>query len=132
MGDVGVGKEIAVVADGRLAAAGIGADMHGDAFADRAVLADDKRGPAALVLGVLRRPAQYRHGIDLGRGADGGGAHHRDVADQFDAVADHGVGADMAERPDADALADLSAFLDDRRRMNECLDLHEHSIVSRW
>ena len=118
MGDMGVGKEIAVVADRRLATAGIGADMHGHAFADRAVVADDQCGAAALVLGVLRRRAQCRHRIDLGRGANGGRAHHRDMADQLDTVADHRIGANMAERPYAHALADLSAFLHDGGRMD--------------
>ena len=50
MGDMGVGEESAVVADRRLAAAGIGAEMHGDAFADGAVRADARAWSAALVL----------------------------------------------------------------------------------
>ena len=65
MGDMRIGEEIAIVADRRLAAAGVGAGMHGDAFADRAVVADHQRRAAALVPGVLRRAAEHRHRIDL-------------------------------------------------------------------
>jgi hypothetical protein len=40
------------------------------------------------------------------------------VADQLDAVADDRVGADVAERSDADALAELGPFFDDRGRVD--------------
>ena len=46
--------------------------MHGDAFADGAVVADHQRRAAALVLGVLRRPAEHRLRIDLAVLADRG------------------------------------------------------------
>jgi hypothetical protein len=40
------------------------------------------------------------------------------MADQLDTIADHGIGADMAERPYAHALADLSAFFHNGGRMD--------------
>jgi hypothetical protein len=40
------------------------------------------------------------------------------MADQFDAVTDHGVSADKAERPYGSAFADLGTGLDNGRGMN--------------
>src|SRR5690606_7945929 len=129
MRDVGIGKEVAVFSHDGLAAAGVGAGVHGHAFADRAVGADDQRGAPALVLGVLRRRAKGRHRKDLRAGTDGGRSEHGHMADEFDTVPYRRIRADMAEWADAHTGSNPGAALDDGGRMYDRLVFHFASSV---
>ena len=71
----------------------------------------------ALVLGVLRQPAE--HGLREDACSPSPivvAPMIDDMADELDAVADHRIRPDMAERTDVDALAELGARLDHGER----------------
>ena len=68
--DMAAGHEVAVVADGGDAAAAAAAAVHGHAFADDAVAADDETGFGEIVLADLAFAAEHGLRMDDSAGAD--------------------------------------------------------------
>ena len=63
-GNPDANNEARRIADDRRAAGVVSPRMHGDEFADGAIVADGQRRAPALVTGILRRAAKHRLGID--------------------------------------------------------------------
>ena len=107
-----VGEEGAFVADDCLQAAGLGAGVHGDALADQAVVADGEDGTLTVIFEILRLVADGGEGEDAAARANRRAPGDDSVRDQFDALAQSNLRADMAKRPDAHAGGQLRAVLD--------------------
>ena len=87
MGDMAVCHEEAAVPDARHAAAVLGPEIHGNAFPDIAIGADDQAGLAAAVTRRLRRRAERGEGIDHGARADRGMARDVDLRHETASIA---------------------------------------------
>ena len=107
--------EEALVADLGDAAVVLGADVHGDAFADVAIGADDESRRAAAISHRLRRRAERGERIDHGARADRGVAGDMDMRDEPAAVAERDMGADDAIRTDRHVVSDRRPAFDPRR-----------------
>src|SRR5882672_5876218 len=102
--------EVAAIADARQSAALDCADVHRDAFADRAARSDFEPRRLAAITEILRWPAERRKRRNHAIGADPGVPGDGDMRDKRTTGADHRVAADHAIRPDRGALADHCAF----------------------
>jgi hypothetical protein len=83
---VALGEEEAAVPDDRRPGAVRRAGVHGDAFADDAILADDQRRRFALIAKVLRGVTDRGEREDAGARADARVAGHHDMAQELAAV----------------------------------------------
>ncbi len=106
--------EVAAVADAGDAAAGHGADVHGDGFADGAAGADFEPGQFAAIAQRLRRGAQRDERIDRAVIADRRLRRDVHMRDQLAIGADHDMATDDAIGTDRGALADHSAIFNPR------------------
>ncbi len=110
--DVGVGEEIAMASDDGLAAGG-GAAVYGDEFAEGIAIADFEIGGLGFVFQVLALLANRGEGEEFIVGTDGGGAGDDDVilqpatVSEGDALVEDAIGANF------DASAELHAGVND-------------------
>ena len=118
MSDVHADHDPAIVTDPGDHAATRGARVDCHVLADGGVLADLERRGFAGIFEVLRPVPDRGERVDLAVRADRGTARHYHVRQQFDLVAELGVGAHEAIWPDLDALAQGRAIFDDGRRVN--------------
>src|SRR5205085_10475777 len=93
------------------AAAVLGADVHGDAFANSALSPDDEPRRAAAVSDRLRRRAERNKRIDRGFRAYGSVAGDMDVREQPASRSDRNVRPDDAIGTDVDVLGDFGGTL---------------------
>src|SRR5947209_8037609 len=100
MADMAIGHEEAPIADLGDPAAGIGADVHGDPFANVAVGADHEPGGLTAVARRLWRPADRGERMNHGARADGRAPRDVDMGDEPAAGPDHDIGPDDAIGPD--------------------------------
>ena len=114
MPDMAAIHEVAALADAGDAAAGNGAGVHGDGFADGAARTDLEPGQFALVAQRLRRRAERDERIDRAAGSDRGLRGDVNMRDQIAVGADNDVPADDAIGADCCPLADHSAILNPR------------------
>jgi len=101
-----------VVADAR-GGAGLGAAVDRDAFAERAVVANDHVGRLAAEGQVLGQVADDGAGVHLAARAEGGVAENDGVGGQHAAVAQADRGGDVGIGADLDVGAELGAGFDD-------------------
>src|SRR5438067_1521526 len=118
MADMRADHEEAAIADLGQAAAVLGADAHGDAFADVAVGADEKPRRTPAVFDGLRRRAERNKWMDDGALTYRRVPRHVDVGEQARALAQNDMGADRAERPDRNIRPDRRARGDPCRRID--------------
>ena len=115
---MGAGHEQAIVADPRLHATTLGTGVHGDMFADLAILADGQRRRLTLVLQILRRMADGGEGENTRPLAHLGDAGHGNVGHQFDTLAQFHVGTDHAKRADNGGISDARLGINDSGGMD--------------
>src|SRR5436190_24385234 len=101
--------EVAAVADASDAAAGHGAGVHGDGFADGAAGPDLEPGQFAAIAQRLRRGAQRDERVDGAAVADRRLRRDVDMRDQSAVSADHHMATDDAIGTDRGPLADHCA-----------------------
>src|SRR4051794_24257735 len=112
MPDMGAGHEDAAIANGRDAAAFLGAGIHADASPDVAGASNDKAGRPATIACRLRRRTERGEWIDDGARADRRVPGQMHVSDKSRAFADDHMGAYDAIRPDGRAGPDHRPFFD--------------------
>src|SRR6267142_1833527 len=108
--DMAAIHEVAALADAGDTAAGNGAGVHGDGFADGAARADLEPGQFAAIAQALRRRAERDERIDDAAVADRGLRGDVHMRDQLAVGADNDVGPDDAIGADRGPLADHSAI----------------------
>src|SRR6185312_1519380 len=114
MADMAVVHVVAALADLGETTALHCADIHGDAFADRAIGADLKPCQLAPVAQILRRAAKHHHRRDHTAITDRGLTHHLHMRHQLAVPADDDAGADNAIGADRGSLTDDRAISNPR------------------
>jgi hypothetical protein len=118
MGDMRIRKEGAFVADCRDQSAAFCAGIDRDAFADHAIVSDEKLRIFTVELQILRLVPNRRKRKNSGACTNFRFTCKGNMADQVRSIAKLDVRTDHAERSDANITANLRFRIDDGGRMN--------------